>query len=88
MFGEFQALALVVRRDVLTVELGRRRGHAFIDEAAHGLAVFEDEGAFVAAHFQHAARRHAVAQLLRLALLPTSYFRHPTYNSGLTAHDA
>jgi hypothetical protein len=60
MLGQLQALALVVGLEVRAIELIGQGGHAFIDQPAHDLPVFQHEGRLVAAHLQHpAARRHA-----------------------------
>ncbi len=55
MFGELEALRLIVRADALAVEFLRQRHHLLIDEAADDLAVLEDEGHFARAHFEHRA---------------------------------
>ncbi len=53
MLGELQALRLVVGAEAGAVEDRGALGHRLVDEAANGLAMFEDEGHLVAAHFQH-----------------------------------
>jgi hypothetical protein len=56
---QLEALALVVRGDAGAVE-GRGRGrHPLVDEPAHDLPVFEDEGRLVATDLEHAARSRA-----------------------------
>ena len=58
MLREPQALALIVRA-AGAVEFGGAHRQGFEDQARNGLAVFEQERGFVAAHFEHATRSGA-----------------------------
>lgn len=65
MLGKFQALGLVVGAQAAAIEAFRFLQHMLVNQAADDLAVFQDEGHFVAAHFQH--RAAACAAGLRVA---------------------
>ena len=51
VLGQFQTLALVVRRNARAVKLCRDFGHMLIDQATNDLAVLQHKGRFVAADF-------------------------------------
>src|SRR5215213_1223109 len=55
MFGELQALRLIVRADALAVERVRTREHRLINEAADDLPVLEDKRHLARAHLEHRA---------------------------------
>ena len=55
MFRQLQALCLIVGAEARAVEAFRALLHVLIDQTADDLAVFEDEGHFVAADFQNRA---------------------------------
>ena len=55
MLGELEALTLVVRFEIRTVEHARALRHPLVDEAAHDLAVLQHEGGFMAADFEDPA---------------------------------
>src|SRR5262245_33836041 len=55
MLRQLQALRLVVGAEISAVERGRARAHALVDETPDDLAVLQDEGHFMAAHFEDRA---------------------------------
>src|SRR4249920_2852100 len=56
VFGEFQALCLVIRTNALAVQFFWPREHLLKNQTADDLAMFKDEGDFARTHFQHRAR--------------------------------
>src|SRR6185312_6049184 len=56
MFGQFQALRLVIRADAAAIELIRSGEHLLVHQATDDLPMLEDERHFARAHFEHGAR--------------------------------
>jgi hypothetical protein len=54
LFRQFQPLSLIIRGNPSPVKGFRAFLHVLIDQTADHLAMFQHEGGFVAAHFQHA----------------------------------
>src|SRR3954468_13401696 len=55
MFGELEALRLVVRANALAVKRVRPREHLLVDKAADDLPVLQDERYLARAYFEHRA---------------------------------
>src|SRR5215831_6174295 len=55
MLGQLEALCLVIRTDAAAIESIGPRQHAFIDQAAHDLALLDDEWHLMGTHLQHRA---------------------------------
>ena len=55
VLGELQLLPLIVGTDALAIELMRALGHGRIDQPPDRLAMLQNEGHVVRAHFQHGA---------------------------------
>ena len=73
MLGELEALSLVVGAEAGAVEAFRFGQHVFVDQATDDLAVFENEGDFVASDFENrAAAGSAGAGVAEACLLYTS----------------
>lgn len=53
MFGQLQTLPLIVRSDALTIDLRRRVGQPFEQQAPDDLAMLQNERYFPAADLEH-----------------------------------
>src|SRR4051812_11915961 len=63
MLGEFQALALVIRADCLTIDRRRRVGQALEHQPSHDLTMFQDEGHLARANLKNCPRGRRLARL-------------------------
>lgn len=59
LLGQFQPLSLIVRGNTGTIQRFGPLGHTLVNQPPDDLAVLQDEGCLVAAHFQHPATARA-----------------------------
>ena len=59
VFGKLEALRLIIGAKAAAIKRIRQFSHALVNKTSNSLAIFENEGHIMRAHFEHRARTRA-----------------------------